>query len=153
MTEKHLIDLINRVVDQYELDHGNGYVDVDFDYKIGSLIVESPHHSFVDVNLNPLVRYIVNYELEPTPENDKFVLGNIKRLTIKGLEDFSTDDNLNDFYDPSYTELCNEFILNPNFHFGISRYLEMKHDEDDFKEKACLMKEEIEGIPSVEELK
>lgn len=69
------------------------------------------------------------------------------------MEDFSTDDNINDFYDPSYTELCNEFILNPNFHFGISRYLEMKHDEDDFKEKACFMKEEVKGIPTLEELK
>lgn len=162
MTEEHLLDLINTIVKKYSFDRGEVEIDIDFNYKVGSIIIESTYHSYLDVNLNPIVRYVVNHRLEDTPENDKIISGNIKRAIIKSLESFSAVDEFNELYsddfsdeddDPLTAEDLDKLALDSGFFSPSYDYLAMKCDEEAFKSKARCMREEVKGIPTLEELK
>lgn len=97
--EKHFIGLIEEIVDRYELDYGQGRCEVSFNDGVGYLIVEAPLHSIVAVSLNPIVSYIVEHDLDATPENDEFISGHIKRAIADCLNDFSANEELREYRD------------------------------------------------------
>ena len=143
MDKKHFIDLIDDIVDEYELNWGNGEYDVDFESKTGYLIVESPWHSTRYVDLDPIVSYIVEHKLDATPDNDKLILGNIKRAIAESVEDFSADEEFDELYDPS----------NPHKTFSPSEFIKILQDaETFFKETAYKLRHETCDIPDLEDL-
>ena len=143
MDEKHLIDLIDDITDEYEFNWNNGEYDIDFESQTGYLIVESPWHSTRYVDLDPIVSYIVEHKLDATPENDKLISGNIKRAIADCLEDYSADEEFDELYEP--------VTSNPNNHFTPSEFLRiLQNSEDFFKDVADKLRHAAYGIPDLE---
>lgn len=97
--EKHFIGLIEEIVEQYELDYGHGRFDVSFNDGAGYLVVEAPLHSVVAVSLSSIISYVVEHELDSTPENDAFISRRIKLAVADCLEDFSANEELHEYRD------------------------------------------------------
>lgn len=143
MDKKHFIDLIDDIVDEYELNWCNGEYDIDFESKTGYLMVEAPNNSTRYVDIDPIVSYIVEHRLENTPDNDKLILGNIKRAIAESVENFSADEEFDELYDPS----------NPYKTFSPSEFIKILQDaETFFKETAYKLRHETCDIPDLEDL-
>lgn len=143
MDKKHFIDLIDDIFEEYELNWSHREYDVDFESKTGYLVVEAPNNSTRYVDIDLIVSYIVEHRLENTPDNDKLILGNIKRVIAENIEDFSADEEFDELYDPS----------NPHKTFSPSEFIKiLQDDETFFKEMAYKLRHETHGIPKLEEL-
>ena len=145
MDKKHFIDLIDDITDEYELDWGNGEVDIDFETETGYLTVEAPGHAVVGVFLNPIVAYVVKQKNKNNSDTDEFISGHIKKAIAEHIEDFSADEEFN--------EIGYEVTSNPNNHFTPSEFFRMLQDDETFfKEMACKLRHEIYDIPDLEGL-
>ena len=143
MDKKHFIDLIDDIIDEYELNWNHREYDVDFESKTGYLVVEAPNNSTRYVDIDPIVSYIVEHRLENTLDNDKLILGNIKRAIAESVENFSADEEFDELYDPS----------NPYKTFSPSEFIKiLQDDETFFKEMASKLRHEIYDIPDLEDL-
>ena len=144
MDKKHFIDLIDDIVDEYELDWGNRDVDIDFDTETGYVLVEAPHHATIYVDLDPIIAYIVKHKFEDNSDTDEFISAHIKKAIAEHIEDFSADEEFN--------EIGCEVTSNPNNHFTPSEFLRMLQDDEEFfTETARKLRQDIYGIADLED--
>ena len=144
MDKKHFIDLIDDIIDEYELDWGNGEVDIDFETETGYLTVEAPGHAVVGVFLNPIVAYVVKQKNKNNSDTDEFISGHIKKAIAEHIEDFSADDEFN--------EIGYEVTSNPNNHFTPSEFFRTLQDSEEFfTETARKLRQDAYGIADFED--
>ena len=143
MDEKHFTDLVEKIIDHYELDYGHGRFEVNFADGTSYLVVEAPRHSTITMSLNPIVSYIVEHKLDATPENDKLISGNIKRAIAEILEDYSADEELDYYRD--------EISISPEGHGMPANFFKviLADCEDFFKETAHNLRQDSKGIPDL----
>lgn len=143
MDAKHLIDLINEVIKEYELDRGNGGLnDIDVGTLECSIVVEAPNHSIVRVNLDSVIWYLSIHQSDE--DIDKIILGNIKLAIAKRIRLFSVNDELDYFYESS--------ITNPHCRFTRSECWNLCMDDKAyFKDLEHRLRMETIGIPEIKE--
>lgn len=144
--EKQFIWLVDTVAGEFELDYGKGETDVNFAARTGRLVVDSPHHTMIiSITLDPIVSYVIEHNLDATPENEKFVLANIERALIERVLRFMKSDGYKEFDEEVCSNRTKQLI-------SFRDYDNFKADQAYFIETVAQMKLHIDGwLGSVKE--